>query len=102
MVAAGNEVDKLVTVDPVSRRRPDFEKVAEHSGVWHNYVSTSREWEKSNIIGRIGRPWGDAPDGIADSHNRVDMTHADICVEFLQTMGTSTHTRRLTWRSAGS
>ena len=58
VVAAGNAVDKLVTVDPVSVRRPDFGKVAEHSGVWHNYVSTSRELEKSNIIGRIGRPWG--------------------------------------------
>ena len=87
MVAAGNAVDKLVTVDPVSVRRPDFGKIAEHSGVWHNHVSTSRELESSNIIGRIGRPWGDAPDGIADSHNRVDMTHVDICVEFCKPWG---------------
>lgn len=48
-------------------------------------VSGSRK--AAEIIGRIGRPWGDAPDEISDSHNRVDMTHAGICLEFCKPWG---------------
>ena len=84
VVAQGNAVDKLVTVDPVSRRwrrRDALGNVAKHAGVWHNYDSVSRKWYRlPNIISRLGGRWNDAPEAFANEHTRVDLDHVRICL----------------------
>ena len=102
VVAEGAEVDKLVTVDAVSRRRPDFRRVAENVGVWHNYDSSSRRvFDLSNIIGWIGGPWNDAPEDFANSHDRRNLTHAGICAVYCE-HGDICRRRRLKWPLAAS
>ena len=83
VVAKGNAVDKLVTVDPVSLRwkRPRaLRKVAKYSGVWHNYDSISQKSTGADIIAGVGRRWDDAPKDFATSHTPVDLNHVDICM----------------------
>ena len=82
VVAEGNRVGKLITVDPVSWGRPDYAKVAEHSGYWHNYDSVSTDWDWSNTVAWWGRRWDGAPEPFADSHTRVDMDHDVICSRY--------------------
>ena len=81
VVAKGNRVGTLITVDPVSWRRPDFAKVAEHSGVWKNYDSVSIEKDWSDRVAAMGRSWDDAPEPFADSHETDNSTHAGICLK---------------------
>ena len=78
-MAAGHAVDVLVTVDPVSWRRPDFADVKKHAGKWYNYYSTATNRGWSDVVAWLGRHWKDAPEGFADTHRRIDMTHAGIC-----------------------
>ena len=56
IVAKGNYVDVLVTVDPVTGYlpfRPKFEKVAEHSGAWRHYYSRSKEAKETAGRGQV-------------------------------------------------
>ncbi|WP_163392972.1 hypothetical protein [Enterovibrio norvegicus] len=58
----------MVTVDPVSHFRPDFEKVAANSGKWINYDSVSKDITWNNTVGAIGGDWDSAPKEYADEH----------------------------------
>ena len=84
IVADGNYVDVLVTVDPATGYRlgrPRFKKVVKHSGAWHNYYSVNRKYtDKSNVVAKVGRAWNDAPEGFANPNVPVEKSHVEICM----------------------
>ncbi|MGF1865980.1 hypothetical protein L4D15_12020 [Enterovibrio norvegicus] len=82
VVSKGHKVDVLVTVDPVSHFRPDFEKVAANSGKWINYDSVSKDITWNNTVGAIGGDWDSAPKKYADEHIESDLGHVRICLNY--------------------
>ena len=80
VVARGDHVEELITVDGVSRRRPDYGAVAENSGNWINYDSIKFE-DRSDFISWLGGRWDDAPKGFANEHIRARSSHVQICID---------------------
>ena len=63
VVASGHSVTVLVTVDPVSWFRPNFQAVADHAGIWLDFNATgsSGMFDWANIVAGLGGAWNAAP-----------------------------------------
>jgi hypothetical protein len=79
VVSKGNYVDVLITVDPVGITKPNFSRVAEHSGHWVNIDSTDTEITVGNTAAIVGQAYNDLPLGFADVHISRNMEHVEIC-----------------------
>jgi len=82
VVARGNYVDTLVTVDPVGRFKPNFGKVASNSGVWVNIDSVSTIKNGPNIISYLGGRFDSRPQGFADVFLESQLDHVDVCSRY--------------------
>jgi hypothetical protein len=84
VIAAGNYVDKFISVDPVGRiwSRPNFEKVARNTGYWVNYNSSGAGATWSNAVALGGGAYNGAPKKYANEHHDVALDHVDICYEY--------------------
>jgi hypothetical protein len=83
IIADGNQVFHLKTIDPVGWTRPSMELVASNTNLWENYDAiggiTDFNSFFANAAAFIGNSYDTLPDGHADSHHRVDTDHAKIC-----------------------
>lgn len=83
LVAAGMQVHKLVTVDPVGWSTPNMQAVSNNVVTWINYDSTGGMLSHpSNFVGAIGGAWNSRPDGYATQHIPSSKNHVDICSTF--------------------
>jgi hypothetical protein len=79
VVAAGNQVRQLITLDPVSRIRPDYAKVAANASQWIDFNAVGgHSSDFSNFVAGLGGAWGNAPAGFADQLFVVDASHARV------------------------
>ncbi|CFU06544.1 YD repeat-containing protein [Burkholderia pseudomallei] len=66
---ACRKVDLLITIDPVSRHRPDMQSIASSVGTWVDVdAEGGNPFQPSNFISGLGGAWNGAPSGIADSY----------------------------------
>ena len=81
VIAAGHDVCKLVTVDPVSWSRPDFQLVAEHARTWVDYNATGGQgFAWSNVIAGLGGAWSAARKPYVTSYAEIPVSHGQaIC-----------------------
>jgi pimeloyl-ACP methyl ester carboxylesterase len=95
-VADGLKVQTLVTLDPVSYIRPDFQNVAANiapGGQWLNFVAAGGGLTLPNAIAGIGSAWNDATTGYATSTTNVSTDHGGIenATVYNQLLGVSVH-----------
>jgi len=63
------KVNLLITIDPVSRFRPDLNALAGKVGTWVDVDAEGNSiFQPSNFIAAIGGKWDGAANGIADSY----------------------------------
>ena len=87
VIASGNRVKKLVTLDPVGINRPDLSRVKKNTGEWSNYFAsgphTSLRSLMANTAAFIGRPYGNLPKGFASRHvNDNKCNHITVCYKY--------------------
>jgi len=79
VVAKGHRVDRLITIDPVGRFKPNLKNVAKFSGAWTNYIATGGGiFNRNNLVARAGSRYGHKPKIYADQHISVDKDHVAI------------------------
>ena len=93
VVANGLKVQTLVTLDPVSYIRPDFQKVAANSGQWLNFVAAVGGLTLPNAIAGIGSAWNDATMGYTTRTSNVATDHGGVesARMYNQLLGVSLH-----------
>jgi pimeloyl-ACP methyl ester carboxylesterase len=84
VVAKGASVTTLVTIDPVSRFRPSFKKVASHCQYWANYLAIGHDRglrsTQVNLVAKFGGHWMHQPKQYCDEHVVSDQhDHMTIC-----------------------
>ena len=68
----------LVTIDPVGHHLPKtfYPRVRRGAQEWINVQAVGGPvWDRSNIVARIGRPYGSAPQAVADIGIDAPVTH---------------------------
>lgn len=66
---ACRKINLLITIDPVSRHRPNLDDLAANVGTWVDVdAEGNNSLQLSNLISGIGGGWDGAPNGIADSY----------------------------------
>lgn len=84
VAAAGYRIDELVTIDPVSWRKPNGAMVRRHCRHWRNYLAGDRRFNFANLVARCGGWWQDWPEFYAHQHLSLPADHADIVQAVLQ------------------
>ncbi|MBY0337188.1 MAG: hypothetical protein K2X11_11280 [Acetobacteraceae bacterium] len=77
----GRTIDTLVTVDPVGRGVSDdfLQRVSAGAGRWINVQAVGGgTLDPSNLIARVGGPYGDRPAAFATEHLRSPYSHAEF------------------------
>lgn len=82
MVASGVKVKTLVTLDPVSYIRPNFQQVAANSEQWLDFVAAGGGLNLANAIAGIGSSWNNATQGYAKTWD-VNADHANIAGQIM-------------------
>ncbi|MFC6762105.1 RHS repeat-associated core domain-containing protein [Sulfitobacter porphyrae] len=84
VVAKGNRISRLVTVDPVRRTvMPKLANVKKYSDVWINYDSKGTGlFGGGNFIATLGRPYNAAPEAFATRHYVKALDHVRICAVY--------------------
>ena len=72
------KINKLITIDPVSLYKPNFEKIKQNTNLWINVNAQPSVPNNSDTIAWIGGKWKDAPKEFADHHIVVDTNHANF------------------------
>lgn len=78
VVASGIAVAELVTIDPVSWRKPAGAAVRRHAKHWHNYVAGDQQLNWANIVARAGGQWCHWPAEHAHQHLVLPADHATV------------------------
>jgi len=81
VVASGHKVDRLITVDPVGRIKPNLDNVAKNSGNWINYNSVAKFRGGGNWIAIGGQRYGITPSQFTPHHTNSPLSHVGICLE---------------------
>ncbi len=77
-VAAQRPFHLLVTIDPVGHHiaKTFYPRVRRGARTWINVLATGGPvWDGSNIVARIGHPYGTAPHALADIGIEAPVTH---------------------------
>jgi len=90
VAAAGYRIDELVTIDPVSWRKPNGSMVRRHCRHWRNYLADDRRLNFANLVARCGGWWQDWPAEYAHQHLCLPADHADIVQAVLQSWRSGT------------
>lgn len=78
IVASGYRVSELVTIDPVSWRRPNLQQLRKFVGHWRNYQAVDTSWNFANTVARCGGWWQQWPADYAHQHLQIEADHALI------------------------
>jgi pimeloyl-ACP methyl ester carboxylesterase len=79
VVAAGHDVAALITVDPVSWTRPNFQLVATNAGIWIDYNALGGTgFSFSNLVAGVGDAWDAAPAKFATLYQTINLNHVDV------------------------
>lgn len=78
LIAQGNRVTELVTLDPVSWRKPDGVLLRRYCGHWRNYVAMDTRPNFANLVARAGGWWQHWPQEFAHQHIEVAADHGMI------------------------
>lgn len=84
LIAQGHRVSELVTLDPVSWRRPDGLLLRRYCGHWRNYVAMDTRLNFANVVARAGGWWQHWPQDFAHQHIEVAADHATIVATVLR------------------
>lgn len=69
----------LVTADPVSLWKPDFNKVSENTSYWININANPSNPNASDTwVAKPGGKWGEKPKPYADHYYEVDANHENF------------------------
>ena len=80
-IANPGKVKILITLDPVSKFKPNYKKLKESVDFWINVDAVGdpvRGETDGDKIAEVGGDWGDGPEGFADIHIRVPKSHEDV------------------------
>lgn len=91
VAADGYKIDELVTIDPVSWRKPNGALVRRHCRHWRNYQAGDTQLNFANLVARCGGWWQDWPALYAHQHLVLPADHATVVQAVLQS-----------WRSGSS
>ncbi len=84
VVARGIAVAELVTIDPVSWRRPAGADVRRHAAHWRNYMAGDKQLNWANAVARAGGQWCHWPAQYAHQHEVLRADHATVVAAVLQ------------------
>ena len=84
VIANGYRVDELVTIDPVSWRRPNGALVHKNCRHWRNYLAGDNKPNFANLVARCGGWWQEWPKLHAHQHLVLNADHALIVDAVLQ------------------
>lgn len=84
VVASGIAVAELVTIDPVSWRKPPGSAVRRYAGLWRNYLAGDQQWNWANSVARAGGQWQHWPAKHAHQHQVLAADHATVVAAVLQ------------------
>ncbi len=93
VIASGYRVDELVTIDPVSWRKPNGAMLRKHCRHWRNYLAGDRRLNFANLVARCGGWWQHWPKAHAHQHLELPADHALIVDAVLNSWrtGVTTH-----------
>ncbi|WP_333797817.1 alpha/beta fold hydrolase [Rheinheimera sp.] len=83
VVAAGHPVQQLITIDPVSWRKPDGWAVRQYAGLWQNYLAADARLNFANLVARCGGQWQQWPASFAHQHKLLQADHATVVARAL-------------------
>lgn len=84
LIANGHRVTELVTIDPVSWRKPDGVLLRRYCGHWRNYVAMDTRANFANLVARAGGWWQHWPQDFAHQHIEVAADHGSIVAAVLR------------------
>lgn len=93
VVAAGHPVQQLITIDPVSWRKPDGWAVRQYTGLWQNYLAADARLNFANLVARCGGQWQHWPADFAHQHKLLQADHATVVARALQEWRTEQQTQ---------
>jgi pimeloyl-ACP methyl ester carboxylesterase len=76
VVAAGHPVQQLITIDPVSWRKPQGWAVRQYASEWHNYLASDARLNFANLVAKCGGQWQQWPASYAHQHQLLNADHA--------------------------
>lgn len=71
-------INSLTTIDPVSRQKPDYNKIKEKVGTWTNINAAPAETNSTDFIAKLGGKWGEGPKEAATTFKNVNANHGDF------------------------
>lgn len=83
VVAAGHPVQQLITIDPVSWRKPDGWAVRQYASQWQNYLASDARLNFANLVARCGGQWQQWPASFAHQHQLLQADHATVVARAL-------------------
>lgn len=86
VIAAGHPVAELITIDPVSWRKPDGNAVRRYCRKWCNYQAADNRINFANLVAIAGGNWRQWPAAFAHQHVAIAADHADIVAKVLRSM----------------
>lgn len=84
VVAAGHPVQQLITIDPVSWRKPDGWAVRQYASDWQNYLAADSSLNFANLVAKCGGQWQQWPASYAHQHKPLDADHASVVAKALR------------------
>lgn len=84
LIAKGYRVTELVTLDPVSWRKPDGVLLRRYCGHWRNYVAMDTRPNFANLVARAGGWWQHWPQGYAHQHIKINADHGTVVAAVLR------------------
>jgi len=84
VVASGMTVAELVTIDPVSWRKPSGPAIRRYADHWRNYLAGDQRLNWANLVARVGGQWQHWPAQYAHQHQVVAADHATVVAAVLQ------------------
>ena len=65
-------------MDPVSRYKPDYEKLKEKVGSWTNINAAPEVTNYTDTIANFGGKWGEGPKSAASTFINANANHGDF------------------------
>lgn len=84
VVAAGHPVQQLITIDPVSWRKPDGWAVRQYASEWQNYLASDAKLNFANLVAKFGGQWQQWPASYAHQHQLLHADHATVVAKALR------------------